>query len=368
MYETPIPIPPRTPRRDSGREPLRSPSVISVVHPPRHGTATPIDLQAAEEERERNTRLGAIERHLHDVALGAAQAEDERESEFRRNEEHRERIFLDSQERRDEETRERADHLWDTIQERLQAIPPPRGPSERSPSTRPPTPRTPRTPIPEVYPDVPRPHTESESLSGDRSSIASVKSMVERVASQHAEDILETVRLEREDFAREREAAAIEREQHLAEVAESRRQLQEEQESRIRALEDELAAVKEELQNERQAKLSEEADIRERERAEFAERDELLRAQLADLTNLLQDNRDLTHQKKMDSDNRYAEKGERRHGKDAQMIELREMIQKIHDDLEVEIQRTNEDRLEAQAKPSKSFLCCFKRSICSFKG
>lgn len=179
-----------------------------------------------------------------------------------------------------------------------------------------------------------------------------MKSMVERVASQHAEDILETVRLEREEFAREREAAAAERERLMAEAEEARRRLQEEQESRIRALEDELAAVKAELQNERQAKLTEEADIRERERAEFAERDELLRAQLNDITNLLQDNRDLTHQKKLDSDNRYAEKGERRQNKDIQMIELREMVQKIHDDLEAEIQRATDERIQAQSKPS----------------
>lgn len=177
---------------------------------------------------------------------------------------------------------------------------------------------------------------------------------MERVASQHAEDILETVRLEREEFAREREAASAERERLMAEAEDARRQLREEQESRISALEDELAAVKAELQNERQARLTEEADIRERERAEFAERDELLRAQLADITNLLQDNRDLTHQKKMDSDNRYAEKADRRQNKEIQIIELREMVQKIHDDLEAEMQRANEERIQAQSKPSKS--------------
>jgi DNA gyrase/topoisomerase IV subunit A len=326
-----------------------------VVHPPpRHRAATPIDLQDAEHERERHERLGAIERHLHDVALAAAQAEDEREAEFRRNEEHREGIFLESQERREQEDQERTEHLWNTIQHRIEAIRPPelsdRPASTRPPSARPRTPTTPGipgTPIPEVHLEARRP-PESDTFSTDR---ASIKSVVEGVASRHADDILETVRLEREEFAREREAAAAEREHLMNEAEEPRRQLQEQQEARIKALEDELAAVKDELQNERQAKLTEEADIRERERSEFAERDEILRAQLNDITNLLQDNRDLTHQKKMDSDNRYAEKADRRQNKDYQIIELRDMVQKIHDDLQAEIQRATDERIQAQSKP-----------------
>lgn len=349
-YESPLPVPP-PPRR------------ISVIHPPPRSqrSATPIDLQDAEHERERHERLGGIERHLHDVALAAAQAEDEREAEFRRNEEHRERIFLDSQERREQENRERAEHLWDTIQSRVQALPPtqpPRELSDRPPSTRPPStrPRTPRTPgvsIPEVHPETPRPPTEAESISADRASItSSMRSVVEGVASRHAEDILETVRLEREEFAREREAATAERERLMNEAEETRRELQEEQAARIRTLEDELATVKADLQNERQARMAEEADTRERERTEFLERDELLRAQLNDITNLLQDNRDITAQKKLDSDNRYAEKGARRQNKDYQAIELREMVQKIHDDLQAEIQRATDERIQNQSKPT----------------
>jgi len=307
--------------------------------------------------------LGAIERHLHDVALAATQAEDGREAEFRRNEEHREKIFLENQERREHENRERTEHLWDTLQSRLEALPPARPLHElsdrasltRSPSTRSQTPRAPTLEVISEASTEPRPETPRLSADLETKSIASsMRSVVEGVASRHAEDILETVRLEREEFAREREAAATERERLMNEAEETRRQFQEEQAARIRALEEELAVVKADLQGEKQARMAEEADIRERERAESLERDELLRAQLNDITNLLQDNRDITAQKKIDSDNRYAEKAARRQNKAVETLELREMIQKIHDDLQAEIQRATDERIQNQSKPGTS--------------
>lgn len=350
-YDSPLPVPPRR--------------LASTIHPPprSHRSATPIELQDVEHERERHERLGAIERHLHDVALAATQAEDEREAEFRRNEEHREKIFLENQERREHEDRERTEHLWDTLQSRLEALPPARPLHElsdrpsltRSPSTRSQTPRTPTLEVISEASTEPRPETPRLSADLETKSIASsMRSVVEGVASRHAEDILETVRLEREEFAREREAAATERERLMNEAEETRRQFQEEQAARIRALEEELVVVKADLQGEKQARMAEEADIRERERAESLERDELLRAQLNDITNLLQDNRDITAQKKIDSDNRYAEKAARRQNKAVETLELREMIQKIHDDLQAEIQRATDERIQNQSKPGAS--------------
>lgn len=350
-YDSPLPVPPRR--------------LTSTIHlPPKsHRSATPIELQDVEHERERHERLGAIERHLHDVALAATQAEDGREAEFRRNEEHREKIFLENQERREHENRERTEHLWDTLQSRLEALPPARPLHElsdrasltRSPSTRSQTPRAPTLEVISEASTEPRPETPRLSADLETKSIASsMRSVVEGVASRHAEDILETVRLEREEFAREREAAATERERLMNEAEETRRQFQEEQAARIRALEEELAVVKADLQGEKQARMAEEADIRERERAESLERDELLRAQLNDITNLLQDNRDITAQKKIDSDNRYAEKAARRQNKAVETLELREMIQKIHDDLQAEIQRATDERIQNQSKPGTS--------------
>ena len=350
-YDSPLPVPPRR--------------LTSTIHlPPKsHRSATPIELQDVEHEREHHERLGAIERHLHDVALAATQAEDGREAEFRRNEEHREKIFLENQERREHENRERTEHLWDTLQSRLEALPPARPLHElsdrasltRSPSTRSQTPRAPTLEVISEASTEPRPETPRLSADLETKSIASsMRSVVEGVASRHAEDILETVRLEREEFAREREAAATERERLMNEAEETRRQFQEEQAARIRALEEELAVVKADLQGEKQARMAEEADIRERERAESLERDELLRAQLNDITNLLQDNRDITAQKKIDSDNRYAEKAARRQNKAVETLELREMIQKIHDDLQAEIQRATDERIQNQSKPGTS--------------
>jgi len=357
-YDSPLPVPPRR--------------LASTIHPaPKsYRSATPIELQDVEHERERHERLGAIERHLHDVALAATQAEDEREAEFRRNEEHREKIFLEGQERREHENRERTEHLWDTLQSRIEALPSTRPlhelsdrpSSTRSPSIRPQTPRASILEVMSETPTEPQPGTPRLSAEAETKSIASsMRSVVEGVASRHAEDILETVRLEREEFAREREAAATERERLINEADETHRQIQEEQTSRIRALEEELAVAKADLQGEKQARMAEEADIRERERAESLERDELLRAQLNDITNLLQDNRDITAQKKIDSDDRYAEKAARRQNKEFEALELREMIRKIHDDLQAEIQRATDERIQNQSKPG-TFLIVSRMS------
>lgn len=90
--------------------------------PPRPGAATPLPFGHADEERERLERLADVEARLHDTTVAVQDAEDQRETEFRRNEEHRDRIFLESQERRDQEARERAGAILEDLNMCLAAL------------------------------------------------------------------------------------------------------------------------------------------------------------------------------------------------------------------------------------------------------
>jgi hypothetical protein len=324
-----------------------------VIHPSfRSQSITPIELEDSEAEQ-RNYRLAAIENHLHDVALAAEQAEDKREEDFRHNEEHRQRIFLEGEDRREQENQDRAERLWHTIEStidsRLHALPPTHTPSDRPPST--------EILDPDVTPGHP---TEDEGVSAaaEHASIRSIQSVVERVTSLHSQELLETVSSEREQADQERREAAAERERQWSEAEELRKQFQEAQESRIQALQQELADTKAELQTEREARLTEEADLRERERAEFVERDNSLRQQISELTNLLQETRDLVVQKKDDSDNRYEEKQQRREAKEMDNAQLVEAVRSIQNELQAEIERANEERLN---KPGIFLLFLLER-------
>lgn len=300
------------------------------------GTPIPGGLAYDDAERERQERFGEVERQLLDAARTAAEAEDHREMEFRSNEEDRRRIFLESEERRDQEAMERRDQVWQDLEARLAGPPPPAQP------------------------------TEPEHLSGDGESIIeSIRTATQEAASRHASDILETIKLEREEFAREREAAAAERERLLAEAEAERVRLNEEREARIKALEGELANVRAELENEKQQRVTEEAATREREGQESQERDEALRSQLGDITNLVQEQRDMCAAKKELMDQRWEEKQGRRESKDANLNELRNMVQKLHEDLEADRVRAAEARQEAEGKPGMPLWIWVAPDICT---
>jgi len=325
---------------DGGTRPLEgrplpgrpfTPSMGSVMHvPPRHPpTPFPGDLDYADADRERHERLGEVEMRLQNVADAAQEAEERREAEFRNNEEHRQGLFLDSEARREQEARERRDEIWQDLEQRLLTCPPPVQAADQPP-TQPP-----------------------EQIVSDGASIAESlrTAATQEAASRHASDILATIRDEREEFAREREAAAAERNRLLAELEADRIRITAERDARIRALEDELAAVRGELDNEKQQRITEEAETRERERQENLERDEVVRNQLGDITNLVQDQRDACARKKELMDERWEEKQGRRQDKDFKLAELRDMIQKMQDDLEADRLKAEEAKNAAESKP-----------------
>jgi chromosome segregation ATPase len=165
---------------------------------------------------------------------------------------------------------------------------------------------------------------------------------------------MEIVKAEREELAREREAADADRERLRAELDAARARAEDECKARVAALEAELASVREELENERQQRITEEAETRESERLEALERDEAVRNQLGDITNLVQDQRDECARKKELMEERWAEKQTRREQKDSQMHDLHNMVAKILEDREAEKQRAEEERLANEGKPGKS--------------
>jgi hypothetical protein len=299
-------------------EMVRVPSGRHHVHPPEHDPDVHFDPTTTEFDEalnRRHERLDEAERELNQVVQGAHEAEDRRETEFRQNEEEREQMFLRNEERRDAEARQRGDTIFAELEERARSVPP--------------------LPVP------PPPG------SGDNASfIESVHTASREAASRHASDILETVQLEREQFARERESLASEREQERAEFAAERARMDEEREQRVHDLQEELARVRGELDSERQLRQTENE-----ERAAANERDEGVRAQLGDITQLVSEQRDECIRKRELMDQRWEEKQGRRAEKDAQFHELKDMVSRLIQDREADRIQEEERRLQEEGKP-----------------
>ncbi|TFY80506.1 hypothetical protein EWM64_g3507 [Hericium alpestre] len=313
-------VPPESPTEES-YEP-RSPSARQVPAPqsPRaQHPSGPGDLSYEDAERARQERFGEVEQQLVQTARAAEEAEDKREHEFRMNEEDRERIFAENEQRREREAMERRDAILQQIESNIPAplpIPPPEGP-QGPPSERP----------------------------------ESVIEPIRDAAVRHADEIKSIVSAEREELAREREAAEAERMHVQAEAEEARRLLDEERVARIKELEEELARVRGELDGERQQREAEEAERREQERAEDLERDEAVRNQLGDITNLVQQQRDEFARKKELMEERWQEKQERQEEKDRKCQDMYDLVASIHNEQLACKAKCEEDRAEAASKP-----------------
>ncbi|KAF8153251.1 hypothetical protein B0H34DRAFT_722842 [Crassisporium funariophilum] len=291
----------------------------TIQPPPRHATATPFDLRNLADDQARLDALEAVARNLHAT-------EGQLEDEFRHHEEERDRIFADREQTRDQEAQARAAAIWQQLETRLAALP--------APSTH--------------FPERPQSEFESERIASDKESIASIRTLAQQAASQHASDVMETIRLEREDAAREREQLAAERAQLMSEISAEKDHVIREKDIRIETLEEELAQLRSDLEAEKQQRATEDAEMRERERTQLMEHDDAVRSQLADITNLVQEQRDMCETKKVLMDSRWEDKQTRRDTKEAQMIELRDMVLKIHDDMENDRMRNEDERRESK--------------------
>ena len=354
--ETPPPTLSRVPTRST-----RSAAQIPPPGPPqgasRAGVAPPDDSYR---DADRPQDADEVEQRMLEIANDAKDAEDRREADFRRNEDERDRLFLDNEAKRDLEASQRRDDIFhefeDRIDEKLAKISPPTADVGATPSIR----RSERYPPPsgrysptEGSIRSERPPTVRHTPSSHRpvSIHESMATAAQDAAQRYAADIMETVRLEREEMAREREAARAEREALEAQREAERLHKEEQCEEKIRALEAELAAVKEELRNERDQRTAEEAETREREKQQCLERDEGIRNQLSDISNLVQDQAAEIQRKRELAEERAAEKMSRREEKDMKFLALQDMVQRIVEDREAERIRAEEERIANEGKP-----------------
>ena len=283
--------------------------------------------------------------------------------EFQAHEEDRDRLFREGEERRAEEARARTEIIMQELDNRLAAaarpFEPPTSPIE--PPARPIEPPAPpiEPPAPPIEPPAPptepptrplEPPAEPELVVLPEADAASIHS---RATAQLVSEVLETIKAEREQFEREREEHAAERERLIAEAAFERTRLEEEREIRIRALEDELATVRAELENEKQQRQTMEAEQREQESQALLERDEAMRNQLGDLTNLVQEQRDATEQKRTLMDMRYDEKKHRQEEKDRKWSYLEEMVRKLAEDMTETKEMAIAAKIESGQNPSR---------------
>ncbi|KAG9313810.1 hypothetical protein JVU11DRAFT_6171 [Chiua virens] len=320
---------PHTPQRTGSRggptpQTPEDPGAINYVPPPPEREHPEPPLHSGPGGPELEDALGKLslaEQALNNAIFDVQDAEGRREHEFRENEDDRERIFVDNEGRRDLETRQRADTLFHELEDKIANVP--------------------------QVPPVPVPPPQAELPDDGRSFAESLHSAATEAAQRHADDIMETVRSEREYFARERESLAAEREAERARLEEERRHLDAERDAKIAALEEELARTRGELDNERQLRITEENEAR----MAAAERDETIRNQLVDLTTMIQQNLTLCEEKKALMDEHWAEKQRWKEERDGQMQELLGMVARLMDEQAAARQREEEQRLANEGKP-----------------
>ncbi|KAH9934167.1 uncharacterized protein B0H18DRAFT_1114913 [Fomitopsis serialis] len=220
------------------RNHMSAPSIPPSAAPSRRATVRPCPPAAVQRyresgrgtlgfedaERERNEKFAELERRITDTLWTFVETEAPRDQAFRENEDERQRIFEDHEARRE----------WEAADDETRLPPPPEPVAE------------PRLSAPE-----------------------SIRSVAQNAASRHTQEILDTVREEREEFIREWELTEAKRECQQAQMEAERARYNEDREDRIRSLEEELASVRAELENERQLRLVVECERREREHIEM---------------------------------------------------------------------------------------------------
>lgn len=204
----------------------------------------PHDLDYADAERERNERFEQAQLQLAHHMQAAEEAEEQRERHFRDNEEARQHIFEENEARRRQEAQQLQEEALRNIDERVDErlaglptvaplpVPPPHhapsftapsymehGDSQSMAASEPVL----EEDLPMVPPPVPQ-SIHSEDM-GDAQTIAEgLRHSVLDAASRHSQDMLETLRLEREEMRRQLDEERAERERRNAELAAMRDQ------------------------------------------------------------------------------------------------------------------------------------------------
>ncbi|KAJ3482018.1 hypothetical protein NLI96_g7278 [Meripilus lineatus] len=210
----------------------------------------------------------------------------------------------------------------------------------------------------------------SSSESDVKSLIDTISGAAQDAASRHAQQLRETLDMEREDQARQREQLDLERAQrdherdaHHEEIVrmyeerlrkqeadcEEKMRLQREEFERVR---EELEAAREEMAKERELHSVEDAERRERDRAEDLQRAEDLRTQLDELTEKINQGQAEFIAERGIQEQRYQDKMARCDAKEAKLNEMLQLTAQIAATQDTERMRQEEERAAAAGRPS----------------
>ncbi|KAI0088291.1 hypothetical protein BDY19DRAFT_190179 [Irpex rosettiformis] len=214
-------------------------------------------------------------------------------------------------------------------------------------------------PEPSVLPPQSPPPTVPEDLEDVQTIAQSLHHSVLDATSRHSQDMLETLRLEREEMHRQLDEERAERERRNAELAAIRDQREADLMERVRLLEERLATTeaaheqtKADLEQERQLRITEETERRESERAEDRQRADDAMLQLSELTNVATETRDELARKREVSDERWSQKEVWKEQKDRDMVEMKDMLSNMQRMFEESERRREEEKAVEAAKPS----------------
>lgn len=388
--QTPIPVPPPaqldrplTPQSTFIPPPVQSPAHAPITVVPSAQYSGPLDLDLADAERERAERFSGLAHQMVEQMQTAEDAENERERTFRVNEDERQRMYMDREARRDEESMQHRQEILRDVEDRVEEVlasvptttaplpvPPPGGPGPSMPIPEPYVPPTeeqfqdipmvPPPPQPRYSPSItPTPSLpqEPEHIDVDAHTLAqSIQEQVAEATALHAQDILETVRLEREELAATRAEMErlqtelnAERERRLEEMTVQNNTLREE----MAALRAENDRLKNDLEEERQLRITEDAARRETEREQDIQRSEGLATQLSDVTNIVSETRDELARKREQADERWAQKETWHQDCNTQMDDMKQMLMGFQRMFQEEQELRQAEREAAAAKPSE---------------
>jgi hypothetical protein len=362
-----------------------SPSHPPVMIVPSQTYSGPHDLDYADAEHDRAERFEHLQMELAHHLQAAEEAEEQRERNFRENEDARHRIFEENEARRQQEAQQHQNDFLRGVDERVDdrlaslptvapiPVPPPHEVHDSLPSSFMDAPsRRPSVTVsiasservarPEhaAAPPPGSPSMHPEDLADAQTIAQSLQHSVLDAASRHSQDMLETLRLEREEMHRQLDEERAERERRNAELAAIRDERENDLMERIRLLEDRLAATeasheqtKAELEQERQLRITEETERREAERAEDRQRAEDAALQLSELTNVATETRDELARKREVSDERWAAKETWKQEKDQDMADMKNMLSNMQRMFEESERKREEERIVEASKPSK---------------
>jgi hypothetical protein len=279
------------------------------VSPPDNGRAsgTPPDVALPlEEHLAEMFNQAEDERRIHHAEAEqrrdglAMEAEGRRHEEFIAREDERQRIFEEGEKKRNDTCEAIRQEIFDVKEEERRAI------SQAAEDDR----------------QTIGSHAESKRA-------ASIRTAIDAAAESHVESICTVIQTEKDEMERQRAEFEEERARLLQKKEDDKAQLKADYATKILALQEELVTLRETTEAFKTEREAEEIQRREQQKVELEQRDEALRNQLSDITMLLQAKKARCDELQATHDRRISEKEERRVKKEADLINLNDLVRRI---------------------------------------